>query len=68
MNQKESLLLSASQLARELGLSKATIWRLASAGRLPPPVRIGRSTRWRRDEIVGWIANGCPQPPNGDPF
>jgi predicted DNA-binding transcriptional regulator AlpA len=33
---------------------------LHSSGRVPLPVRLGRSVRWRRDEIAEWLAAGCP--------
>jgi excisionase family DNA binding protein len=55
-----SLLLSADQLAHELSVSTRTISRLASSGKLPKPLRLGRSVRWRRDEVVSWLAAGCP--------
>jgi predicted DNA-binding transcriptional regulator AlpA len=45
-----------------IGISTCTLWRLLSAGKLPTPVRIGGSTRWRRDEVREWIRNGCPTP------
>jgi len=55
-----SLLLSAAQLAKELSISTRTISRLASSGKLPKPIAIGRSVRWRRDDIVSWLAAGAP--------
>lgn len=55
-----TLLLSASDLARELRCSKRHVERLMSSGALPSPVRLGRSTRWSRDLIARWIAEGCP--------
>lgn len=53
-------LITTEELAEILGMSKRTIWRLLSAGQIPQPVRIGRSTRWRRDEVQRWIDSGCP--------
>jgi predicted DNA-binding transcriptional regulator AlpA len=32
-----------------------------SAGWIPRPVRIGRSTLWRADELRCWVASGCPR-------
>jgi len=32
-----------------------------SAGWIPRPVRIGRSTLWRADELRAWVAAGCPR-------
>jgi prophage regulatory protein len=31
-----------------------------AAGKVPRPIRIGRSTFWRPEEIEAWIAAGCP--------
>jgi excisionase family DNA binding protein len=56
----ESLLLTADEVAQLLGISTRTLWRLCSAGRCPPPLRIGGNTRWRRAEVECWVAEGCP--------
>jgi len=55
-----ALLIPAEEVARMMGVSERTLWRLASAGRVPRPVRIGRNTRWRLAEIRDWIEQGCP--------
>lgn len=57
----ESLLISAEQLSELLQLSTRTLWRLVHEGRIPVPVRIGRSVRWKRAEIEMWIEAGCPR-------
>jgi len=56
----EPKLITVRELSGLLGMSKRTIWRLLSAGQVPQPVRIGRSTRWRLDEVRRWIDSGCP--------
>lgn len=53
------LLIGVEELARMIGVSERTLWRLVSSGRVPAPVRIGRSTRWRLAEIREWIDRGC---------
>jgi len=53
-------LLSVKDLAKCLSVSKRTIWRLDSAGRIPQAVTIGGSKRWRREEIEAWCSAGCP--------
>ncbi len=58
--QETKLLITAEELAALLGISKRTVWRLKSEGRLPEPVRLARSVRWRYNEVVEWIDNGCP--------
>lgn len=53
-------MISIDELSGILGMSKRTVWRLLSVGRIPEPVRIGGSTRWRLDEVRRWIDSGCP--------
>ena len=39
-------------LAKQLGISLPTLWRMEKAGLLPPKIRIGlRSVGWRVDDI-----------------
>jgi len=54
------VLLSASELARVLGTSTRTVWRLLAAGRLPHPLRVGTRPRWPADELRAWIKAGMP--------
>jgi predicted DNA-binding transcriptional regulator AlpA len=52
------LLLTAKQAAPMCGKSLRT-WRTwDAAGWIPRPVRIGRSTLWRADELREWVAAG----------
>ncbi|MDO5706053.1 MAG: helix-turn-helix domain-containing protein [Paracoccus sp. (in: a-proteobacteria)] len=45
------LLMKDTEVARFLGMSKASVWRLTRNGKLPQPIRIGGMTRWKRAEI-----------------
>lgn len=54
------LALSAGEVAKLLGISRAHVWRMHSSGRLPPPVRLGRAVRWERAAIEGWLSAGAP--------
>lgn len=55
------LLLRAAEAAALCGKSLRT-WRSWDAGGLiPRPIRIGRSTLWRCDELKAWVAAGCPR-------
>jgi excisionase family DNA binding protein len=54
------LALSPEELARSLGISRAHLFRLHSAGKLPKPVRFGRSVRWPVREIERWLSAGGP--------
>ena len=59
-DQSNPLLLTARDAARLCGTSLRT-WRTRdSAGLIPQPVRIGRSTFWRYDELREWVEAGCP--------
>jgi len=55
-----ALLLDVNALAAQLDCSPSHIWRLDRAGLLPKPLKIGRSVKWRREEIEAWIAAGAP--------
>lgn len=53
-------LLNALVLGQKLQLSKRQIFRLNTCGKIPSPVRIGGSIRWRLCDIESWLAMGCP--------
>lgn len=48
-------LLSADEVGRLLGVSTRSVWRMLSAGEIPPPIKIGGLTKWRREEIQAMI-------------
>lgn len=56
-----ALLLTARDACKSCGKSLRTWRSWDSAGRIPRPVRIGRSTLWRADELREWVAAGCPR-------
>lgn len=58
--QLEPLLLTADEAAARLGLGRSTFYRLHSSGRVPLPVRLGGSVRWRAAELSEWVHQGCP--------
>lgn len=46
-------------VARTLGVSRATVERHRASGRLPKPdVTLGRMPMWRPETIQGWIEQG----------
>jgi excisionase family DNA binding protein len=55
----EDRLLPVAEVARLLNVSQRTCWKLRYAGRLPTPVRLGRSVRWRASDVGDFIARGC---------
>lgn len=48
-------LLDADGTAAYVSMSRRWIYRAASAGDFPTPVKIGRATRWRRTDLDEWI-------------
>lgn len=51
----EVRLMGDAESARRAGLSVASVWRKTKAGEFPTPIRIGRRTLWRSDEVTEWI-------------
>ena len=56
----ESLLLSRRNAAELLDLSVATLDRMQAAGKLPRTLVVNGGVRYRREDLVRWIALGCP--------
>lgn len=52
-------LITAKTLAKMLSVSVRTVWRLRSAAKLPEPVIIGGSVRWKLSDIELWQRLGC---------
>ncbi|WP_152097679.1 helix-turn-helix domain-containing protein [Lacipirellula parvula] len=51
------VLISIKQVAELLSLSTRTVRRAWYSGELPPPIRIGRSVRWRLLDIENYQGN-----------
>lgn len=56
------LLIDIYALSKLLSRSVSALERDQAAGRLPTPIRIGGSKRWKFTEIQVWVAAGCPAP------
>lgn len=54
-------MLTIDEVAGMLNCSGRTVHRLADAGRMPRPVRLGALVRWPRESIESWISRGCPR-------
>lgn len=60
----EKLLLSASEVAAALGISRSAFYSLLSSGRIGPVgIRFGRSVRYDRREMENWLS--AKNPVNG---
>jgi excisionase family DNA binding protein len=65
-DRQQASLLDVQAVATLLACSARHVYRLADAGRMPPPVKLGALVRWPRRAIEKWIADGCPYiPQNG---
>lgn len=53
-------MLDVNQVAALLNCSARHVYRLADAGRMPRPVKLGALVRWPRHKIEAWIEDGCP--------
>jgi excisionase family DNA binding protein len=51
IQQRDNDLLTADELASLYGVTVRTIRNLATQGKLPKPIRVGRSVRWRRSDL-----------------
>lgn len=55
------LAVDAKRLGQMLGLSRASVFAMHSAGKLPRPVRpTGRAPRWIVSDIEAWLHADCP--------
>jgi predicted DNA-binding transcriptional regulator AlpA len=53
-------LIDVVAVANKLTCSTRHVRRLADAGKLPPPLKLGNLVRWNRQVIEDWISAGCP--------
>ena len=59
-NELKPILVRAKEAAQYCGLGLST-WRVQNcAGRIPLGVRIGKTVRWRVEELQDWARAGCP--------
>ena len=56
----EPALIDVKAMAGLLGCSSRHVTRLEEAGQLPPAVKLGRLSRWNREAVQKWLADGCP--------
>ena len=47
-------------IAALLNCSSRHVRRMGDSGAMPRPLHIGRLVRWRKSDIDGWLADGCP--------
>jgi predicted DNA-binding transcriptional regulator AlpA len=52
-------LLPVGAVAAILNVSPRSLWKMLYSGKLPTPVRLGRSVKWRLTDVQAFIARGC---------
>jgi len=58
LQKKHERLLRFPEVRRAVGLSRSTIWRMASRGDFPKPIRIGKTAvAWPSSEVERWISD-----------
>lgn len=53
---EDSLLLTFNETAEHLRVDRSTVYRLVAEKRLPSPIRVGHSPRFRRTDIEQYVA------------
>ena len=56
----DRLAVDAKEAAALLGISERHFRDLNTTGRVPEPIRLGKSPRWSVDELRAWLAAGGP--------
>jgi prophage regulatory protein len=59
MNDLEQML-TDKEVANVLKLSRSSVWRLARAGKLPKPVKVGlNAARWKQSELKDFMESAA---------
>lgn len=53
-------MLHVGGVAAMLGVSERHVYRLADAGKMPRPIKLGGANRWDRLTLEQWVSDGCP--------
>ena len=57
------LALSATEVARLLGVARSQVFKLVAAGRFPKPIRLGRKNpRWLVSDLADYLKGGGSHP------
>lgn len=48
-------LISAAEMLPHLPIKRSTLWKWVADGRFVAPVKIGRLTRWRSEDVKNWL-------------
>ena len=48
---------TVADIQLELGLARATVYRLVRTEKFPLPLKLGSSSRWLRQEVLNWVSS-----------
>lgn len=51
----EQIYLTAKDIAAHLGISRSGVYSLMRSSQFPAPIKIGRLSRWKRQEVIQWL-------------
>ena len=54
------ILVNSLEAAAMLGIKRTQWYTLKTSAKLPAPVKLGRRDFWVREELLQWVASGCP--------
>ena len=57
-----SMLLNVKEVAEILAIATRTVWYYTAKGLLPKPIKVGRHTRWKSQDIDDYIESQKPVP------
>lgn len=60
VEQVSDTLMDIKQTAKLLNVSTSRIYSMRSSGQIPLAIRLGKTIRWNKKELVEWIQEGCP--------
>lgn len=61
MNKPDPILIDAPAVCGLMSIGMTHLHKLRATGRFPiPAIRLGKSVRYNRQQIVQWIEAGCP--------
>ena len=52
---QESVLLTVKDVVRSAQVGRSFVYQEVAAGRFPKPVKLGRSVRWLKSEVLAWV-------------
>lgn len=56
-------LIPITEVTRQAGLSRTSVYERVAAGTFPQPCRLGTNTRWSEREVQDWIAQRLAERP-----